>query len=107
MKHGLIALSILCFLAVPSAAQEQEPPSLIERGAQQFLENLLQEMEPAWGQMQNFMDEMGPAMLELMESIKDWSAYDPPEVLENGDIILRRKQPQVSPPVEPPSVTEL
>lgn len=74
----------------------------MERGAQQFLEGLLQEMEPAWEQMQGFMDQMGPAMLELMDEIKDWSVYEPPEVLDNGDIIIRRKAPEeVTEPTEP------
>ena len=62
--------------------------------AQQFLEGLLQEMEPAWRELQGFMDAMGPAMIELMDEVQDWSAYEPPEILDNGDIIIRRK-PQV------------
>ena len=72
---------------------------MMERGAQQFLEGLLKEMEPAWQQMQGFMDEMGPAMLELMEEVKDWSVYEAPEILENGDIIMRRKIPQDDAPL--------
>lgn len=72
---------------------------MMERGAQQFLEGLLKEMQPAWEEMRGFMQEMGPAMMDLMEEVKDWSAYDPPEMLENGDIIIRRK-PDVAPPPE-------
>lgn len=75
---------------------------MMERGAQQFLEGLLQEMEPAWREMQGFMDQMGPSMLELMDQVKDWSAYDPPEILDNGDIIIRRKPV----PEEPPAPIE-
>ncbi|MEM1074474.1 MAG: hypothetical protein AAF665_10720 [Pseudomonadota bacterium] len=75
--------------------------TLMERGAQQFLEGLLKEMEPAWDQMREFMDQMGPAMLELMGEIEDWSVYEVPEVLENGDIIIRRK-----PDAEPTPVPE-
>lgn len=77
-------------------AQEGDGSSLMERGAQQFLEGLLQEMQPAWEEMRSFMEEMGPAMMGLIEEVKDWSAYEPPEMLENGDIIIRRK-PEGSP----------
>lgn len=80
-------------MSLPAGAQEEEGSTLMERGAQQFLEGLLREMEPAWDQMRGFMEEMGPAMLELMDQIKDWSVYAPPEMLDNGDIIIRRKLP--------------
>ena len=55
------------------------------------------------------MDEMGPAMIELMDEVKDWSAYEAPEILENGDIIIRRKPqepaPEISPdPTAPPQI---
>jgi hypothetical protein len=41
--------------------------------------------------MQQFLDEMGPALTELLDTISDWSNYAAPEVLPNGDIIIRRK----------------
>jgi hypothetical protein len=34
---------------------------------------------------------MGPVFKSLMDEVQDWSAYHPPEMLPNGDIILRRK----------------
>ena len=34
---------------------------------------------------------MGPALETLLEAVEDFSAYHPPEVLPNGDIILRKK----------------
>ncbi|WP_227270546.1 hypothetical protein [Roseobacter weihaiensis] len=86
----------------PLAAQDDDGTSLMERGAQQFLEGLLQEIEPAWTEMQGFMDAMGPAMIELMEEVKDWSVYDPPEILDNGDIIIRRKPDPENRPIPDP-----
>ena len=49
------------------------------------------EMEPA---LRDFAERMGPALADLLEKIDDLSAYHPPEMLPNGDIILRRKTPQ-------------
>ena len=74
----------------------------MERGAELFLEGLQQEMAPALDDlrglvdefgpaMQGFVREMGPAFSTLLGEVQDWSRYHPPEILPNGDIILRRK----------------
>ena len=54
--------------------------------------------------LKGFLDLMGPELDRLGEAITDWSAYHPPEVLENGDIIIRRKTP---PPKAPEPGIEL
>lgn len=102
MKLRFTLPILLACLASIATAQD-ESPSLIERGAQMFMEGLLQEMEPALEglsdlgpTLQGFVQEMGPALAELMEEVKDWSAYHPPEILPNGDIILRKKTPEAS-----------
>ncbi len=64
---------------------------MMDQALQQFLKGLLLEMEPALDDMRDFWEEMGPAMAELLKEVQDWSAYQPPEVLDNGDIIIRRK----------------
>lgn len=98
-------------LAAPAAvAEEEQGLSLMERGAQMFLEGILKEMEPAIDEFSGLADEMGPALrqfaqemgpklTELLSEIEDWSAYQPPEVLPNGDIIIRRKPDH---PLTPP-----
>ena len=91
MRQLVVTIFLACAAALPTNAQEDSGSSLMEEGAQQFLEGLLKELQPAWEEMQAFMDEMGPAMMQLMEEVRDWSVYEPPEVLENGDIIIRRK----------------
>ena len=91
MKPFLAPLAALALMSAPLSAQDSDAPSLMERGTQLFLEGLLNEMEPALKGMQDFVEEMGPALRNLMTEIKDWSVYEPPEVLPNGDIIIRRK----------------
>lgn len=39
------------------------------------------------------MNEVTPAMRELEDALRDLSGYHAPEILPNGDIIIRRKQP--------------
>ncbi|WP_299373231.1 hypothetical protein [uncultured Tateyamaria sp.] len=96
----------LALAAAPVHAQDADPPdegwSLMERGAQMLMEGLMREMEPALEDLQglaedmgpamrDFVTQMGPAMRGLLEDVQDWSVYEAPEILDNGDIIIRRK----------------
>ncbi|MEL6609963.1 MAG: hypothetical protein AAFO58_03060 [Pseudomonadota bacterium] len=103
------AIAALCLVPVlsplPAVAQgeaEEEGLTLMERGAQMFFEGLLDEMEPAIDGMQSLaeeigpgmaevLSEMGPALRDLMGRVDDLTNYEPPVVLPNGDILLRRK----------------
>ncbi|WP_254055875.1 hypothetical protein [Ruegeria sp. EL01] len=110
--------SIVGALGAPAVAQEDNGKSLMEQGAELFFEGLRKEMEPALDEllgladdfgpaMQSFFEEMGPALAELAGEIQDWSVYETPEVLPNGDIIIRKK-PTLDPPedVEPEEESE-
>lgn len=86
---------------VSASAQEDDGLSLMERGARLFLEGVMREMEPALDELEGLgpklrglVEEMGPALADLVGQIEDWSVYHPPEILPNGDIILRRKVPK-------------
>lgn len=103
-------LAVLTLAAAPALAEEAKPSaeegfSLLEEGARIILRSLLDEMEPALRDMQKEFgeaaDEMGPALRRLAEMIGDIRNYEPPEVLPNGDIIIRRKAP-VGPPMPGP-----
>ncbi|MFK7837937.1 MAG: hypothetical protein AB8B60_17140 [Sulfitobacter sp.] len=99
--------------AGPAVAEQEQGLSLMERGAQMFLEGILKEMEPAIEEfegltedmgpaLRDFASQMGPKLTELMDQIEDWSAYQAPEVLPNGDIIIRRKPGHpMTPPDQP------
>lgn len=115
MKHAIAGL-IFCVSVTSAAAQDANDDtglSLMERGAQMLLEGLMREMEPAMEGLQDMAEEfgpalrdftaqMGPALRGLLEEVEDWSVYHPPEMLENGDIIIRRKAPdEQQPDAEP------
>ncbi|KMW57633.1 ATPases of the AAA+ class [Candidatus Rhodobacter oscarellae] len=44
--------------------------------------------------MRGLMGELEPTLRELEGALRDWQGYHPPEVLPNGDIIIRRKHPK-------------
>nr|WP_300068116.1 hypothetical protein [uncultured Ruegeria sp.] len=112
MKRILMISAMVSALGAPTIAQENGK-SLMEQGAELFFEGLRKEMEPALGEllgladefgpaMQSFFEEMGPALAELAGEIQDWSVYETPMILPNGDIIIRKKPTQDPPEdVEP------
>lgn len=105
MKQIAAPALALALLAAPVPAQDSEDGlGLIEEGTRLFLRGLMTEMEPMLQELdkaareaepflRDFMLEMGPALTGILEKVDDWSAYHPPEMLENGDIIIRRKVP--------------
>ena len=111
MKQILIPVFALSLMTSPVVAQVVEAPpndadegfSLMEEGAKLLLRGLMQEMEPAIddlagmsGEISEAMkllgNEMGPALAEMLTRIDDMRNYDAPEMLPNGDIIIRRRE---------------
>ena len=80
----------------------------MEQGLELFFEGLREEMAPALDDLQQladdfapamegFLSEMGPALAKIADEVDDWSTYEMPEVLPNGDIIIRKKLTTVEP----------
>ncbi len=106
MRHLASAFVITAALSTPLVAQasDEDGFSLMEEGARLFMQGILREIEPALDEMEEFARElepglrdfaetMGPALKDMLDKVDDWTMYHPPEVLENGDIIIRRKTP--------------
>lgn len=102
----IATLTLAAALAASPALAEDEKQgtTLMQEGAKLLFKGLVQEMEPAMDDLRKFsqevgpkfelmMDEMGPAFADLLRKIDDITAYHPPEILPNGDIIMRRKTP--------------
>ena len=95
------AIVLSAVLAVPAVAQDDSPPlseelqegiDIIERGTRLLLESLIEDLGPAWAELRHMLNEL--------------NSYHPPEILPNGDIIIRRKVP-LAPPEPDDSETEL
>lgn len=111
MKRFLAALTLAAPLAAPlpaiAQAEETPPPSVMERGLRLFLDGLMSEMEPALRDLQGLAEDAAPFLEELQRNlgsvVEDIDAYEAPEILPNGDILIRRKTPLVpDAPVENP-----
>lgn len=103
MRRIAPAIVALTLVVVPAAAEDQPPSaeeglSLLEEGARIILRSLMDEMEPRLKEMHEglgaAMEEMGPALRKLAGMIDDIRNYEMPEMLPNGDIIIRRKPPE-------------
>lgn len=78
----MIRVLLCALLLAPSAALaegEEQGRDLMSEALRLFMKGLMQEMEPA-------LDDLG----DLLDNL---DAYHPPEMLPNGDIIIRRKTP--------------
>lgn len=108
-RIGLLALSAALLALPPIAhAQAETPPAppedgfnLIDEGAKLLLRGLQDEMKPMMEdlatemapKLQQFAAELLPMLEAFSDLVGDLDAYQPPEKLPNGDIILRRKVP--------------
>ena len=91
MKH-VVALLIALSITSPAQAEGQTMDNLLKqfedlsKNAQSMLEGWVADIGPK-------LEELGPTLEEFADKIGDMSAYHPPEILDNGDIIIRRKIP--------------
>lgn len=106
MKRTLIPL-LICLCAAPVAAQDKPPGdvdegvSLMQEGAKLLLKGLMSNMEPTLQEMGRAITDLQPALQDLFVMMGDVTKYHAPEMLENGDIIIRRKTAADLPPVAP------
>lgn len=92
MRHALALL--FCLMLTPAHAEEAEDGfDLFEEGAKLMLRGLAAEMEPALRDMDQALRDLEPAARKLITLLGDLRNYHEPEVLPNGDILIRRKTP--------------
>ena len=75
-----LVLTLALTFAPPALAEEERGRDLMSEALKLFMKGLMQEMDPAIEGFEGLID--------------DLSGYHPPEVLPNGDIIIRRRKPE-------------
>lgn len=115
MKHFYAPIFALALSTSPVLAEENssvdEGLGLMEKGVQLFMQGIFNELEPTMNEFQQMVEEagpqlrallleMGPALVDALNKVDDFSYYEKPEVLPNGDIVIRREKdaPKYVPP---------
>lgn len=94
MKHIAAPLIVLMLALGPATAQDQPAPPPAAGPASGDVEegmNLLSEGTKLL--LRGLLGEVEPAMRDLQDALGNLNAYHAPEILPNGDIIIRRKTP--------------
>jgi hypothetical protein len=105
MTPRILALALL-LAPLPGMAQQSpeaapglpEGIDLMQRGMQTILEGLFSEMQPALDEMERALSDLRPMAEQLLRLVDDIGNYEAPVILENGDILIRRKPPVLGPP---------
>ena len=114
MKHLILIAALSC--ASPAIAQDADDPmqeglDRLGEGSRLLMEGLMGELAPLLDDVGELGAQMAPFVNDLREHLGDafegLNAYHPPEILPNGDIILRKKQKTPQPegdeaPIEAP-----
>ena len=104
MRHTALAATLL-ILATPALAQDDPFPDagpgipFLEEWADRTDEMMRELMEEFGPGMEGLMADMLPRLKELSDRLGGIIHYEMPEVLPNGDIIIRRKPD--APPLPP------
>lgn len=99
MKGLAIALVGL-MAAAPVHAEDntvRDGMDLLSEGTQLLLRGLMDEIEPALRDIEPALRDLRPFITELRDMLPNVDLYHLPEVLPNGDIIIRRKEPLDAP----------
>ncbi|GAB4269001.1 MAG: hypothetical protein Kow0013_20180 [Pararhodobacter sp.] len=94
MRWMMVA-SFLAVLAGPVAAQEPCAGEECPRRLDGLLDDLLERVDP-------LLEQVNPWFSDLADMLGDLSGWHAPEVLPNGDILIRRRQSEPSSPEDAP-----
>lgn len=96
LRPAALALALILTAGTAPAQQRDEGIDLMQEGAKIILRSLLRDMGPQISQMQ-----------ELARTLGDFDQYQMPEVLPNGDVLIRRKVPLMPRRLDPPEEGEI
>ena len=96
MKHllaaTLVALPLAATAQEAGESPDSEPIPFLEEWAERTEDLMRELMEDIGPEMESLMAEMLPRLRELTEQMGGIINYEMPEILPNGDIIIRRKK---------------
>lgn len=102
-RRAAMALALAAALAQPAAAEEA--PGWIEQIITGLIGQVLKDAAPALEDLERdfgaLAQSLEPTMRNMADLVDDIGNYAPPERLENGDILIRRRAGAPPPPPLP------
>lgn len=103
MKHTALPVIVLLAISAPVVAQTDAqtdalPPASesAEPSFMDFLDRMLRgfmtEVEPQMRDLERGLEALEPELQGFLDRMRDMTRYHPPEVLPNGDILIRRRE---------------
>lgn len=99
MKIIVMSLALCALLVLPVQAEEDVMPPSVEESTprlfdlfERMLRGFMTEVEPQMRELERGFSEMEPELQRLLRQLRDMTQFHPPEILPNGDILIRRRQ---------------
>lgn len=104
-----VALVVSVFGAGPVLAQTVTPEPEPQRELpfvdlfERFLRNFMSDVAPQMRELERGFSELEPEIQTLLDRMRGMTQFHPPEILPNGDILIRRREPTQDPDQDAPS----
>ena len=86
---------------VPPIVEEENAPQLFDL-FERMLRGFMRDVEPQMRELERGFSELEPELQRFLQQLRDMTQYHPPEVLPNGDILIRRRGTDDVPPETDP-----
>ena len=84
----------------PEGTRDTEQQDGIFGLLDRLLRGFMDDVDPHMRQMERSLEMAEPELRRLLGQLRDMVEYDPPEILPNGDILIRRRQTTPDPDAE-------
>jgi hypothetical protein len=99
MKATLWTFAVCALLAVPVQAQDEgarpdaqaSTPQIFDL-FERMLRGFLRDAQPHLRELERDFTAIEPELQRLLQNLRDMTQYYPPEILPNGDILIRRRE---------------
>lgn len=99
MRRVMLSFLLAVSLALPVQAQDSPSPPAEDAPAlplfdffERMLRGFITEIEPQMREFERGFEALEPELQGFLERLRGMAQYHPPEVLPNGDILIRRRE---------------
>lgn len=104
MLPALFSLSLALPLQAqdsPAVPEDDTPSTSVFDFLERMLRGFMTEVEPQMRELERGFEALEPELQGFLERLRGMTQYHPPEVLPNGDILIRRRDAEEQTPDAP------